>query len=126
MGSLKEALFLTVWLRRKEEQVFATRLLAQGFIDLIQMQPKVDQDSAKATADVFKQYIASAFPYLKKEQVSQDKKLKEAMEREVQRGMIVFNAPTANPLVARAKTMALPDEFRKRLAERRGKRIVEA
>lgn len=120
MGSLKEALFLTIWLRRKEEQIFTARLLAQGVVDLCK-----EKEDAKPTSEVFKQLVSSAFPFMKKEQEAQDQKLKEVMERETKRGVIVFNAPQANPLRERAKAMALPDEFRKKLAERRGKRVVD-
>lgn len=118
-GSLKEALFLTVWLRRKEETVAQARLLAQGFVDLALLQEKAGQDTAKPIMDAFKSVVASAFPYMKKEQDSQDRKLKEAMEREVKKGVIYFNAPQSNPLVQRAKAMSLPDDFRRRLAARR-------
>jgi hypothetical protein len=62
---------------------------------------------------------------MKKDQSSQDQKIKEAMDREMKRGMIVFNAPQANPLLQRAKNMSLPDDFRRKMAERQGKRIVE-
>lgn len=115
-GSLREALFLTVWLRRQEAEVFKTRVFAQGFVDM-------SEDGAKSTTEVFKKYVAAALPFMEKSQTDSDRKMKEAMEREVKKGVIVFNAPQANPLVQRAKVMSLPDEFRQRLAER--KRVVE-
>ena len=117
-GSLREALFLTVWLRRQEAEVFKTRILAQGFVDL-------SEDGAKGTSEVFKRYVTAALPFLEKTQSDTDKKLKEAMEREVKKGVLVFNAPTSNPLVQKAKLMSLPDEFRQKLLNRKGKRVVE-
>lgn len=116
-GSLKEGLFLTVWLKRQEAEVFKTRILAQGIVDL-------SEEGAKATTDVFKKYVASALPFMEKEQSQTDKKLKEVMEKEVKKGMIVFNAPQSNPLVQRVKAMSLPDDFRQKLANRK-KRAVE-
>jgi hypothetical protein len=117
-GSLREALFLTVWLRRQEAEVFKTRIFAQGFVD-------IDEDGAKGTAEVFKRYVASALPFLEKSQTATDKQMKEAMQREVKKGVIKFSAPTSNPLVQRAKSMRLPDEFRQKMLNRTGKRIVE-
>lgn len=109
---------MTVWLRRQEAEVFKTRIFAQGFVD-------IDEDGAKGTAEVFKRYVASALPFLEKAQTDSDKKMKEAMKKEVEKGVIVFNAPTSNPLVQRAKTMRLPDEFRQKMLNRTGKRFVE-
>lgn len=117
-GSLKEALFLTVWLKRQEAEVFKTRVLAQGFVD-------TSEDGAKGTSDVFKRYVVAALPFLEKSQTASDTKMKETMEREVKKGVLVFNTPTSNPLIQRAKTMTLPDEFRQKMLNRKGKRIVE-
>jgi hypothetical protein len=117
-GSLREALFLTVWLRRQEAEVFKARIMAQGFVDL-------SEDGAKGTAEVFKRYLAVALPFLEKSQTDQDKKMKEVMEKEVQKGVIKFNAPTSNPLVQKAKAMRLPDEFRQKMLNKAGKRVVE-
>jgi hypothetical protein len=116
-GSLREALFLTVWLKRQEAEVLRTRVLAQGIVDL-------SEKGAEATADVFKKYAASALPFLAKSQGDTDKKMKEAMEKEVKKGVIVFNAPQSNPLQQRAKAIRMDAETREKLATR-GKRIVE-
>lgn len=59
---------------------------------------------------------------MEKKQAESDEKLKEAMQREVKKGMIVFNAPQANPLVQRAKAINMDAETRAKLAH---KRIVE-
>jgi hypothetical protein len=96
--------------------VFRTRILAQGIIDL-------SEEGAEATSKVFKNYVSSVLPFVKKEQETSDAKMKEVMEREVKKGIITFNPPPTNPLIQRAKAMSLPDEFRTKLANR--KRIVE-
>jgi hypothetical protein len=105
-------LYLTVWLRRQEAEVLRTRLLAQGFVDL-------SEEGAGNTAKVFMKYAAAMMPYSDKQQEATDAKMKEAMAKEVSKGVIYFNAPTPNPLHQRAKEMSLPDEFRRKLANRR-------
>ena len=103
---------MTVWLRRQEAEVLRARLMAQGIVDLA-------EDGAENTAKVFQRYAATAMPYTEKQQAETDQKMKEAMEREVKKGVIYFRAPTAAPLTQRAKEMSLPDEFRQKLAARR-------
>lgn len=105
---------MTVWLRRQEAEVYKARIFAQGIVDL-------SEDGAKATSDVFKKFITASLPFMEKEQMESDKKMKAAMEREVKKGVIVFNAPQSNPLVQRARAMSLPDEFRQRLAAKKEK-----
>lgn len=94
--------------------MFKSRLLAQGIVDL-------SEDGAENTAKVFQKYASAAMPYSDKIQAETDQKMKEAMEREVKKGVIYFRAPTAAPLTQRAKELSLPDEFRQRLAARRKK-----
>lgn len=84
----------------------------------------LSEDGAKGTAEVFKKYVSVALPFMEKKQNETDQKMKEVMEREVKKGMIVFNAPQANPLVQRAKEISMDSETRERLAHRT-KRIVE-
>lgn len=116
-GSLREALFLTVELKRQEAEVLKTRVFAQGIVDL-------SEKGAEATASVFQKYVAAALPFMKQQQDQTDKKMKEAMEREVKKGVIVFNPPQANPLMQRAKAISIDSETREKLANR-GKRVVE-
>lgn len=92
--------------------MYKTRLLAQGIVDL-------SEDGAANTAKVFQKYASAAMPYTEKQQQETDQKMKEAMEREVSKGVIYFRAPTAAPLTQRAKEMSLPDEFRQKLAARK-------
>lgn len=105
-------MFLTVWLRRQEAEVFKTRILAQGVVDL-------SEKGAENTAKVFMKYAEAAMPYTQKQQAATDAKMKEAMAKEVGKGVIYFNAPAPNVLHQRAKEMTLPDEFRQKLAARR-------
>jgi post-segregation antitoxin (ccd killing protein) len=112
VGSLKEALFLTVWLRRSEAEALKTRLLAQGIIDIA-------QHGSKSAETIYKAYVHTLLPFLAKDVVSKDEELKKVMEREVKKGVIAFNVSTPNPLMQRAKTMAVPDDFRQKLAQRK-------
>lgn len=79
----------------------------------------LSEDGAENTAKVFQKYAAAAMPFMEKQQETTDAQMKAAMEREVKKGVIVFRAPSANPLTQRAKAMSLPDSFRQRLAARR-------
>ena len=92
--------------------MYKTRVLAQGIVDL-------SEKGADNTAKVFLKYAAAAMPYTSKQQEVTDAKMKEAMAKEVSKGVIYFNAPAPNPLHQRAKEMTLPDEFRQKLAARR-------
>ncbi len=84
-----------------------------------QMAVDLAEKGAETTAAAFKALTHSMMPYMQKAQTETDEKLKQAMEREVKKGVIVFNAPTANPLRERAKEMSLPDEFRQKLSARK-------
>jgi hypothetical protein len=113
VGSLKEALFLTVWLKRSEAEALRTKILAQGIVDIAER-------GSKATDDLYRLYLAAAMPFLSKTDSNKDEELKKVMKREVEKGVIAFNAPaTPNPLVQRAKQMSLPDDFREKLANRK-------
>jgi len=81
----------------------------------------ISENKAENTAKVFKMYAAAALPFAEKNQSATDARMKEVMEKEVKKGIIVFNPPEINPLVTRAKAMRLPDEYRQRLAARRKK-----
>ena len=105
-----------MWLRRKEAEIFQTRVMAQGMADLM----KEGKDSI---AQVFKSYTNSLLPFLAKEQSKTDEKLREVMKREVDKGMIVFNAPQDHPFVQRARAISMPDEVRQKIAAAQQKRL---
>lgn len=116
-GSLREALFLTVWLKRQEQELQRTRILAQG---LLEASPAKESTIGAA----YKDYLGALLPYAKKAQDEKDKELTDRMKKEVEKGVLVFKTPSANkPLLDRAKQMSLPDEFRQKL--RAKKRVVE-
>ena len=73
-GSLKESLFLTVWLRRQEIDVARWRVIAQGFAN------------REAVGDAFKDLIAAVFPFQKDMRRASDKKLVEQMQKEIAKG----------------------------------------
>lgn len=105
-------MFLTVWLRRQEAEALKTRILAQGIIDIA-------EHGSKAAESIYKSYVKSVMPYLEKAGIDKDEELKKVMEREMKKGIIAFNVEAPNPLLQRAKTMSLPDDFRQKLAQRK-------
>jgi hypothetical protein len=114
-GSLREALFLTVWLRRQEQELQRVRLLAQGL-------QEIGERKESGVSGVYQDFLSALLPYTKKVQESKDKKMTEAMKHEVTKGVIVIKPPAfANPLVTRAKEMRMPDELRQKLAHRKNK-----
>lgn len=103
---MREALFLHVWLRRQEIEVNKIKVLAQGFAS-----------GAEHVSASFKEFINSVFPFQKGSQKVEDKKLLEAMRKEVARGPLTFTPVETNMLKQRAATMAMPDAFRKKLTD---------
>jgi hypothetical protein len=95
-----------------EADFYKTRLLAQGLVNM-------SEHGADAVNEVFKRFAQAALPFMEKHQTETDQKMKEAMEKEVRKGLIVFNTPATSPLEQRAKTMRLPDEYRRALNEKR-------
>ena len=109
---MKEALFLTVWLRRQELEVRRVQILANGFSDQF-------RGDNKATTDAFKEFVDAAFPFAAKTRSETDKKMVEAMKKETAKGPILFSpVKTPSPLIRAAKTMQMPDEFRQKLQQR--------
>jgi len=81
------------------------KVMAQGFA------------SAEHVQSAFKELIGSMFPFQKVVQKDEDKKMLEMMQKEVAKGPISFKPVETNILRQRAKTMAAPDEFRKKLSD---------
>lgn len=80
----------------------------------------IAERGSKGTDDLYRLYLAAAMPFLSKTTSDKDEELKKVMKREVQKGVITFNAPaTPNPLMQRAKQMSLPDDFREKLAKKK-------
>lgn len=113
MGSLRESLFLTVWLKRQEIEVMKQQVIASGFGDLLMGQ------STKTTAEAYKKFIDAIFPFAAKTRSNTDEKMVQAMRQEAAKGPITFSPiNTPNPLQKAARQMRLPDEFRQKLQTR--------
>jgi uncharacterized protein YoaH (UPF0181 family) len=104
-GSLKEALFLSVWLRRQEFELAKWKLMAQGFAN------------GNAVAGPFRELIVALFPFQKGLQQQQDKELVERMQKEIAKGALMITPIIADPFRERAKKLALPDETMKKLRD---------
>lgn len=83
-----------------------TKVLAQGLAN------------REHVGDAFKEFIASVFPFQKQVQKETDKKMLEAMQREVARGPLQFKAVETNIFQQRAKIMTAPDELRQMLSNK--------
>lgn len=121
MGSLREALFLTVWLRRQEMEVRKGAMLVNAVGDLIQ------KESSKNVVEAYKAFVDVAFPFAVKTRGDSDKELVAAMKKEAEKGPITFSQiaqPT--PFQKTAKQMSLPDDFRQKLRERTFQRTERA
>jgi hypothetical protein len=114
-GSLKDSLFLTVWLKRQEIELAKWRVVAQGAAN------------GAEVGGTFKDLIASIFPFMKDATRTSDKKLIEQMQKEVARGPITFTQINTNPFKDKVKKMAMPDEtmqkLRKAAAARAGRKL---
>jgi hypothetical protein len=117
-GSLKEALFLTVWLKRQEAEVLRARFYAQAFIEM-------GGEEKKGTVESYKNLLSAMLPYMEQQQGNKDAEMKAIMEREVKKGVVLFKPQVATnaPLLERAAKMTLPDDFRQRLAARKKKAL---
>ncbi len=114
VGSLKEALFLTIWLKRQEADLARLRLVATGFAASAQDASAIDKS--------FQTVVALVFPFLKQSKEETDKKLVEVMNKEVAKGPIFFTPAMPSPLRTRAAQMRVPDDFREKMANRRARR----
>jgi hypothetical protein len=120
-GSLREALFLTVWLKRQEAEVMKARMFAQAFAEL----GGGEGHEMKATVQNYKDLLSVMLPYMEQQRGNKDQEMKQFMEREVKKGVVLFQPQldTRSPLVDRAEKMALPDDFRQKLAARKKKNV---
>lgn len=110
-GSLREALLLTVWLRRQEIELNRTRVYASLAGDFV-------GGNNNGTVKAFQEYFNSLYPYLAKSTKDDEKKLKETMRREIDKGAISFSTVVENPLRRAAEKFQLPDDFRSKLQKK--------
>jgi hypothetical protein len=113
-GSLKEALFLHVWLRRQEIEVNKVKVLAQGLADLT-----ASQGGNEHVIKAFKDFTAAVFPFAAQAQTATDKAMVDQMRKEVAKGPIFFKPMENNILRDTARRLAMPDDFKKKLQESR-------
>jgi hypothetical protein len=113
-GSLREAVFLAVWLKRQEAKVYEQRLVAQAFSDLITL----EKGSAENIQKAFTLYLNSVLPYREGQQEVDDKQLREAMQKQVAKGAVTFKPVATDMLKQKVRTMRLPDEFQRALREK--------
>lgn len=113
VGSLKEGLFLTVWLRRQEMEVRKGAMLVSAIGDLIQ------KESSKHVVEAYKAFVDVAFPFAVKVKGESDKELVDRMKKEADRGPITFSqVATGSPFQNAAKQMRMQPEFRQKLRDR--------
>lgn len=112
-GSLREALFLTVWLRRQEIEVHRQKILAQGLSDVASA-----GGGQSSVGDAFRKFIDAVFPFQKQAQADIDAKMKEVMDRQVAKGALTFSPMSLDFLKKKAKTLQVPDEFHQKLRQR--------
>jgi len=96
-GSLREALFLHVWLKRQEQKVAELRVLAQGMAN------------REHISKAFQEYINTVYPYAKDVTKDSDKKMMETVEKEVAKGAISFSIIENNILKDAAKKYTMSD-----------------
>jgi hypothetical protein len=106
-GSLKEALLLTVWLRRQEAEAQVVKVLATA---------GMTPDNATSVGGAFKEYWGVKFPFAAKVSKMKDREMTEMMKREIAQGPLRFTPTT--PLRDRARAMAKPTPTQREVARR--------
>jgi hypothetical protein len=105
-GSLREALFLTIWLRRQQAELYKAQIVALGLAHTAK-----SQDPIKA----YQSLSEAIYPFLTNLKSEGDQKMVEAMKKEVSKGMVLFNEVNMRPLRERAQKLSLPSEHMERL-----------
>lgn len=113
-GSLREAIFLTVWLRRQEAKALEMRIMAQGLSDIVGS----SKGGKTSVPEIFPKYLAALFPFMKQEQAGKDAEMKEMMQRQVAKGVLTFDPMSTSFIKKKAKEMSVPDEWAEKLRER--------
>jgi hypothetical protein len=63
----------------------------------------------------FNEYVDCVFPFAKGQRAEVDQKMKQMMNKEVERGMLTFQISGHDFLKKKVKEMRVPDEFKKKL-----------
>ena len=90
-GSLKEQLFLAVWLRRQEIEALKVKAL----VTAVAHQGADDQ---RAIGDALSQYVGALLPFLAKDHKKDDHKMIERLKKEVGSGALTFQQSWDQPL----------------------------
>jgi hypothetical protein len=91
--------------------------VAQGLADLIMAQP----EGKEHVTDIFKNIIGAMFPHLKSVQEDKDAEMKKVIKKEASAGVLTFKAAQDSFIQQKAREMSLPDDFKRKLAEKRRK-----
>jgi len=114
MGSLREALFLTIWMRRQEVELSKVRILAQGLAQIM-------EEGGADLMKVYRSVSEAIFPFLTNMTKKTDQEMINRMKKEVDKGVISFNEVSMSPLKRRASELGVSDEFKRRLQQRKGR-----
>lgn len=115
-GSIREAIFLGVWLRHQEIEANKIRVMAQGFAD------SVGGSSVKGTAEAFRAVMEGMFPFVGKVKESSDKELLKKMSEEVDKGPLFFSPVVMKSLRNAVSKVTVSDDFKQKLQGRIKKR----
>lgn len=105
-GSLREALFLTVWSKRQQAELWKTKALLAAA-------------SGGESQKLFNEYVDCVFPFAKGQRAEVDEKMKQMMKKEVDRGMLTFQISGTDFFKKKVKQLRVPDEFKKKLYARK-------
>ena len=94
------------------------RILAQGLADIA-----LSMEGGKTNVSTaFKLYVEALFPFTRQQQEEQEKKMREVMKKEVEKGVITFKPVADRFLKQKLKHMELDDEFKRKLSERKARK----
>lgn len=113
-GSLREALFVTVWMRRQERDLYAINALVQGLCDIA----STNGSTGTAVHTAYEKFLQASFPFLAKVKTKKDEELRKVMQKEIAKGAISFSVNS--PLIRGVEAIARQrDSARKELHELR-------
>lgn len=113
VGSLREAVFLNVWLKRQDIEMQRTRILAQGFLN------------PEGVAGAYEDYKKAIFPFIKTEKVTQDKELMEKMAKEVSKGPILFKTVDPTSHLRHTPVQNMPSNIQKILGKKSSTKVLK-
>lgn len=113
VGSLRESVFLHVWLKREDIEFKKTRVLAIGHIN------------QEAVPAAFEEYQKAVFPFIKGEKATQDKELMEKMAKEVSKGPILFKTVDPTSHLRHTPVQSMPANIQKILQKGGKARVLK-